>query len=270
MGPARAPDTVVLIHGLHLTPLAWQGWVHRYTTAGYRVLAPAWPGMDRGVEALRHDPSPIAAQTVPAIVEHHARIVAELDRPPIIIGHCYGGAVAQLLLDRGLGAAGVALGSTPPKGVGPLPWSTVRAGAPIVRDPRNRNRAVPLTPRQFHRSFANAFSEDEALAVYQRHTVPAPGRVVFSRALADLVPRSPYTVHFGRAGRAPLLFVAGGADRVAPPALVRATARRYQRAGAAADYLELPGHCHFTLGQDGWPEVADRVLAWAEAAAAPR
>jgi pimeloyl-ACP methyl ester carboxylesterase len=241
MCPRRTPrpDTIVLIHGLHLTPLSWEGWIHRYTNAGFRVLAPAWPGMEGGVEALRRDPTPIAAQTAHQVVEHLTRVVAALDRPPIIIGHCYGGAFTQVLLDRGLGAAGVALG------------------------------AVALTPRQFHYAFTNAIPDDHAAAIYQRYAVPASGRVVASRALAELSPRSAYAINYRRPLRAPLLLVAGGADRQSPPTGVRANARKYHRSPAVTQYLEFPGRCHFTLGQDGWTDIADHILTWAIAHTSP-
>jgi alpha-beta hydrolase superfamily lysophospholipase len=260
MCPRRTPrpDTIVLIHGLHLTPLSWEGWIHRYTAAGFRVLAPAWPGMEGGVEALRRDPTPIAAQTAHQVVEHLTRVVAELDRPPVIIGHCYGGAFTQVLLDRGLGAAGVALGATPTRGVFPPPWTTIRSSLPDLRD-----GAVALTPRQFHYAFTNTIPDDHAAAIYQRYAVPASGRVVSSRALAELIPRSAYAINYRRPDRAPLLLVAGGADRQSPPAGLRANARKYHRSAAVTQYVEFPDRCHFTLGQDGWTDLADHILTWA-------
>ena len=258
---AKRPDTIVLIHGLHLTPLSWEGWVHRYTAAGYRVIAPAWPGLEVGVAALRSDPAPLARQTVEEIVEHYARIIDGLSRPPIIMGHCYGGTFTQLLLDRGLGAAGVALGTAPTKGVVGLPWSTIRAHLHVLRHP-----AMPAMPsrRQLRYTLTNTLPDDEAEAVYRRQAVPPAPRLVLDRAVAELRQRSPYSVGYARSGRPPLLFVAGGADNQSPPKLVRANVRRYRRAGYAADYLEFPDRCHFSLGQDGWTEIADASLAWAE------
>jgi pimeloyl-ACP methyl ester carboxylesterase len=253
------PDTILLIHGLHLTPLVWESWVHRYTAAGYRVLTPPWPGLEVGVAALRDDPAPLAEQTVTGIVDHYARIIADLDRPPIIVGHCFGGTFMQLLVDRGLGAAGIGLGSAPPRGVVRLPWSTFRAHLPALR-----RRPVMPTPGQLRYTLTNTMPEDESAAVYRRHAVPPAPRIVFDRAVADLTPGSPYTVSFGRT-RAPLLFVAGGADHQSPPSLVKANARRYDR----ADYVEFPGRCHFSLGQEGWTEIADTVLAWAREQRSP-
>jgi alpha-beta hydrolase superfamily lysophospholipase len=256
---AKQPDTIVLIHGLHLTPLSWEGWVHRYTAAGYRVIAPAWPGLEVGVAALRSDPEPLARQTVEGVVEHYSRIIAGLSRPPIVMGHCYGGTFTQLLLDRGLGAAGVALGAAPTKGVVGLPWSTIRSHLHVLRHP-----TLPEMPsrRQLRYTLTNALPDDEAEAVYRRQAVPPAPRLVIDRAVADLRRQSPYTV--GHARRLPLLFVAGGADHQSPPQLIRASARSYQRAGHAVDYLEFPNRCHFSLGQEGWTEIADAALAWAE------
>ncbi|MFI9811183.1 alpha/beta hydrolase [Saccharothrix variisporea] len=255
------PDTIVLIHGMHLTPLAWEGWVHRYTAAGYRVLAPAWPGLEVGVAALRGDPTPLAEQTVAGVVDHYARIIAELDRPPIVVGHCYGGTFTQLLLDRGLGAAGVALGTAPTRGMTWLPWSTIRTHLPALR---HRTPVMP-TYAQMRYTLTNTMPEDEAAAVYRRHTIPPAPRLVLDRALAELTPKSPYAVRYHRPDRPPLLFVAGTEDNQSPPSVVRANARRYHRAGLPADYLEFPGRCHFSLGQEGWTDIADAILDWARA-----
>ncbi|CAL9453126.1 hypothetical protein SUDANB95_02468 [Actinosynnema sp. ALI-1.44] len=254
------PDTVVLVHGMHLTPAVWEGWVHRYTAAGYRVLAPAWPGLEVGVAALRGDPTPLAEQTVDRVLDHYTRIIEELDRPPIIIGHCYGGTFTQLLLDRGLGAAGVALGTAPTRGMRWLPWSTIRTHLPALR--HGRTPVMP-TYAQMRYTLTNTMPDDESAAVYHRHAVPPAPKLVLDRALAELSPRSPYTVRYARSGRAPLLFVAGTADNQSPPSVVRANARRYRRAGHRVDYLEFEGRCHFSLGQEGWTEIADAALAWA-------
>jgi alpha-beta hydrolase superfamily lysophospholipase len=256
-------DTIVLIHGLWMTPRSWEHWVARYTAAGYTVLAPAWPGLEAEVDALRADPTPLTRLSVTKIADHYERIIRDLDRPPMIIGHSFGGTFVQLLLDRGLGAVGVAIGSAPVKGVLRLPLSTVRATLPALRNPANRHRAVPLTPAQFHEAFANTLTAAESRAAYDRYHVPAAGGVLFEGALANLNPRAATRVDFANPNRAPLLFVGGGADRLIPPAVNRENTRRYRRSGALTAYREFPDRSHFTVGQPGWEEVADYALAWA-------
>src|SRR5215211_6391219 len=150
-----APDTIVLIHGLWMTPRSWEKWVEHYEGKGYRVLSPPYPGLEVEVEALREDPSPIEALRVPAVVEHLEGIVGELERPPILMGHSMGGLLVQVLLDHGYGAAGVAIDSVPAEGIKVVPISQIRASFPVLRNPANRHRAVPFTPEQFHFAFAN-------------------------------------------------------------------------------------------------------------------
>src|SRR2546430_6217882 len=191
------PDTIVLIHGLWLTPLSWEHWVDRFTKRGCNVIAPTVPGMEGGIEDLRRNPDKVAGLGVTEIVDHYDAIVRKLDRPPIIMGHSFGGAFTQILLDRGLGATGVAIDSAPVKGVLGLPWSTLRSAWPVLRNPANYQRAVGLTPEEFHYAFTNTLTEQESLAVYQRYHVPGPGRVLFQGALANLAPRAATRVNFG-------------------------------------------------------------------------
>jgi pimeloyl-ACP methyl ester carboxylesterase len=161
--PSTAPP-ILLIHGLWMTPLSWEHWIERFKSRGHEVLAPAWPGMDGDIEALRRDPSEIAKLDQSAVVDHYDAIIRALDRPPIIMGHSFGGAFTQVLLDRGLGSAGVAVHPAPVKGVLRLPLSALRASFPVLGNPLNRSRAVSLTPKQFHYAFTNTLSEEESQA----------------------------------------------------------------------------------------------------------
>jgi pimeloyl-ACP methyl ester carboxylesterase len=260
------PDTIVLIHGLWVTPRSWEHWIERYEGRGYRVLAPAYPGLEVEVEALNEDPSPIEALTVPAVVEHYEGIVGELERPPIIMGHSFGGLLVQILLDHGYGAAGVAIDSVPPEGIKVVPVSQIRASFPVLRNPANRHRAVPFTPEQFHFAFANTLSREDSDKVYERYHIPAPGGFIWGGVLANFTPGHQDTyVDFRNEDRAPLLFIAGGEDNLMPPAVNESNAKHYRHTKAVTDYKEFPGRSHYTLGQDGWEEVADYALEWAEA-----
>src|SRR6476646_7678784 len=167
-----APDTIVLIHGLWVTPRSWEHWIERYEGRGYRVLAPAYPGLEVEVEALNADPSPIAALTIPAVVEHLEGIVGELESPPIIMGHSAGGVFTQILLDHGFGAAGVAINSAPTEGVKRVPLSQIRATFPVLKNPANRHRAVGFTHEQWQYAFTNGFSDDESRRLYERYHIP--------------------------------------------------------------------------------------------------
>jgi pimeloyl-ACP methyl ester carboxylesterase len=180
---AKAPDTIVLVHGLWMTPRSWEAWVHYYEDKGFKVLTPTYPGFEVEVEALREDPTPIATATVPATVAGIAEQITELDTPPIIIGHSFGGTLTQLLLDRGCGAAGVAIDSAPTEGVRVNPLSQIRSLFPALKDPRNRHRAFGFTLDEFHYAFTNTLSEEESRKVYDRYHIPAPGNWIWAYGL---------------------------------------------------------------------------------------
>ncbi len=254
---------IVLIHGLWMTPLSWEHWIERYESRGHKVLAPAWPGMDRDVEELRRDPSEIAKLDIAQIVDHYDGIIRGLDRPPIIMGHSFGGAFVQVLLDRGLGAAGVGIDSGPVKGILDLPLSTLKSASPVLSNPLNRSKAIALTPKQFHYAFTNTLSEAESQAVYERYQVPAVNRVLFQGAFANLNPSSPLKVDFANDNRAPLLLIAGGDDHVVPAKVNKKNAEKYGKSQAITELKEFPGRSHYTLGQPGWEAVADCALEWA-------
>jgi pimeloyl-ACP methyl ester carboxylesterase len=256
-----APDTIVLIHGLWLTPRSWAGWIERYESRGYRVLAPSWPGMEAEVEALNGDPSPIASLTVEQIVNHYESIIIDLARPPIVMGHSFGGTFTQILLDRGLGAAGVGVASATVKGVRDLPLSTIKVASPAL-SPFKKGKAVPLTAKEFHYAFANTLSRAESDALYARYHVPAASTVLRQYAFANFHRDAPTKVDFRREARAPLLFIGFGEDHVMPPKVVRHNEEKYDDSSSITEFSEFPGRPHFP-GAPGWEEVADYALAWA-------
>jgi len=255
-------ETVVLIHGMWMTPLSWEHWASRYSDRGHRVLAPAWPGLDAEPEQLRRDPSPLRGIGITDVVDHYDKIIRGLDQPPIIIGHSFGGLFTQLLLDRGLGAAGVALGTGAPKGVLKLPYSTLRAAWPALGNPANLKKETPLTPKQFHWCFTNALSRDDSDAVYQRYYIPGSARPFFQAGFGNFNPRAATRVDYRNPARPPLLLVTGTEDRICPPSVNTANFKKQRKAPSATEHREYPGRCHFP-GQDGWEEVADFALSWA-------
>jgi pimeloyl-ACP methyl ester carboxylesterase len=255
----RAP--IVLVHGMWMTPLSWEHWITHYTNRGHRVIAPAWPGLDKEPEELRRDPSPLRGLRITEVVDYYDKIILGLDRPPIIIGHSFGGLFAQLLLDRGLGAAGVALGTAAPKGVLKLPYTTLRSSWPALNNPFTPNKVVPLSQKQFHWCFTNALTREESDAVYARYYIPGAARPFFQAAFANFNPNSVTKVDYRNPARPPLLLATGSEDRIGPPAVNQSNFKQQRKAPSATEYKEFAGRSHFP-GQDGWEEVADSLLNW--------
>jgi len=255
-------ETVVLIHGFWVTPRSWEHWIDRYERAGHRVLAPAYPGFEVEVEALNADPSPIEAVTVPQILEHFGSVIGALDSPPILIGHSAGGAFTQILLDRGFGAAGVAINSAPTEGVPVVPLSQIKASFPVLKNPANRHGAVGLTHDQWHYAFTNTFSEERSRELYERYHVPASGSIFWGSALANIHPGHDDTyVNYKNDDRAPLLFISGSEDHLMPPKIQRSNAKHY-KSDTVTEVKEFEGP-HLLPATEGWEEIADYALSWA-------
>jgi pimeloyl-ACP methyl ester carboxylesterase len=259
---AESPDTIVLVHGFWMTPRSWEHWIAHYEAAGYRVLAPAYPGFEVEVEALNADPSPIERATVPRIIEHYESVIRELERPPIIVGHSAGGAFTQILLDHGLGAVGVAINSAPTEGVAIAPFSQLRSTFPVLKNPANRHRAVGFTHEQFHYAFTNGVDEELSRAVYERYAIPANGGILFDSVLANVQPGHQGTwVDYKNDARAPLLFISGSRDHIMPPSVQRSNLKHYKSA-TVTEIVEVDGP-HFMVGLEGWKDIADLALRWA-------
>jgi pimeloyl-ACP methyl ester carboxylesterase len=255
-------QTVVLIHGMWMTPRSWDKWVDHYAARGHRAIAPAWPGVD-DPETTRADPTALRGLGLSKIVEHYDTIVRGLERPPILVGHSFGALVTQLLLDRGLGAAGVVIGTAPPKGVLVLPPSTLRAAFPALKNPLARNGVCPLTVDQFRWRFTNTLNRQESEAIYHEHYIPGTNRAFFDAAFANLSPRSSAAITYGNPERAPLLLLVGTKDNISPPALNKTILKLQSRAPSPTELKEYPGRTHFTAGMAGWEAVADDALDWA-------
>jgi pimeloyl-ACP methyl ester carboxylesterase len=262
-----SPDTIVLIHGLWMTPLAWEHWVARYEARGFRVLTPGYPGVgpgEQGVAALRADASALADVGVREVTDHLAGVIESLETPPVLMGHSFGGAFVQLLLDAGLGHAGVSIDGAAVKGVNSLPLSEIRSTLPVLGNPANAHRAVALTPSQFHYAFTNTLSDDESQAAYDRYAVPTPGRILFQGGLAAVTPHATTIYNFANDDRAPLLFVSGGSDHILPPRVQRENYdKNVARSAALTAYTVFPERDHYTCGEPGWEAVADFALEWA-------
>jgi alpha-beta hydrolase superfamily lysophospholipase len=256
---------IVLIHGLWMTPLSWQGWKERFESRGHQVLAPGWPGIDdRDVQAIREDPSALEGLGLEEVTDHYEAIVRRLDAPPIIMGHSFGGLVTQILLDRGLGAAGVGVCSSPFKGILALAPSTVRVVMPALRNPFGKGRTIMLTPKQFNYAFANTMDAAEAAELYERLPIPGPARPLFQAAFANVNPNAVTKVNYKNDDRAPLLLVAADKDHIIPVSVSKAALKRHRKSKAKTDLKVYADRSHEIVGERGWEAVADHALDWAE------
>lgn len=261
------PTTVVLIHGLWMTPLAWEHWVARYQDRGFRVLTPGYPGIgqgEAGLQALRENPDAVAGVGVREVMDHLTEFIGALDAPPVIMGHSFGGTFAQLLAGNGLGAASVSIDGAAVKGIKALPLSELRSTFPVLRNPANTKRAVPLTPEQFHYAFTNTLAEPEARQAYDRYSAPTPGRILFQGGLANFTHDAATTFDFADDDRAPLLFISGGSDHILPPVVQRENyEKNAKHSTAITAHKVFDGRDHYTCGAPGWEAVADFALDWA-------
>ncbi len=253
---------VIFIHGLWLHASSWQPWADLFTERGYRAWAPGWPGDADTVEETRANPEALAGHGIDDVVEHYSKIIGTLDTKPIVIGHSFGGMIAQKLLGLDLAAAAVAIDAAQIKGVLPLPLSTLRSGFPVLSNPANAGRAVSLTPEQFRYAFGNAVSEQESRELFDRWSIPAPGKPLFEAAAANFNPHSPARVETGNESRGPLLLMAGGKDHTVPETIVRATLKQYRHSHAVTDIVDFPAKAHSLTIDSGWREVAETTLTW--------
>ncbi|MBO9712003.1 alpha/beta fold hydrolase [Sphingomonas sp.] len=250
--------TVMLIHGAWLTPSAWDRFRQRYEAAGMTVSAPPWPYLDRSIDALRSSPDPgLARLGIAELVDHYAALIEALPHPPILIGHSFGGLVVQLLADRGLGSAAVAIDPAPAFGVPPHPlafWTSL----PVFAAWNGWNRVLRMSERGFATGFAQTLPEAEKPYAYEKYIVPTPGRIFFQVLLG-----TGNRIRWANPDRPPLLLIAGEKDRTAPATTVHAAYRRHLRSPALTGYHEFSGRSHWLCNEAGWEEVADRALAWA-------
>ncbi|GGN58025.1 alpha/beta hydrolase [Streptomyces albiflavescens] len=260
MSDPRTP--VVLIHGLWLHAGSWQPWIDLAAERGYAPLAPGWPGEPATVAEARRHPEAVAGLGIDDVTNHYAGIIRTLDRPPVLIGHSFGGLIAQKLLGAGLGRAAVAIDPAQIKGVKALPPAQLRAGFPVLGNPANRRRAVSLTAAQFRYGFGNALPSDESDDLHARLTIPSPGRPLFEAAFANFVRRSPAAVATDNADRGPLLMISGQADHTVPDVVTRSAYKLYGDSPAVTELKQFPDRGHSLVVDHGWRTVAEYALQW--------
>jgi pimeloyl-ACP methyl ester carboxylesterase len=256
------PTPVVFIHGLWLHATSWGPWIDLFKEAGYEPTAPGWPHEPRTVTAAREDPEAVAGIGIDEATRHFASIIAQLGSPPVLVGHSFGGLLAEKLLGEGLAAAAVAIDPAQIKGVLPLPLSQLRAGLPALGNPANLHRAVSLTSKEFRFGFGNALPDDESDALYDAWTIPSPARPLFQAAAANFTLHSPAAVETGNQDRGPLLLISGLEDHTVPDVVTRSTLKQYRRSTAVTELTQFEGRGHSLTIDHGWRDVADAVLAW--------
>jgi len=260
MSDTRIP--AVFIHGLWLHASSWQPWMDLFDTRGFSSQAPGWPGEGGTVQEARQRADDVAGHGIDDVTTHYADIVRRLGQPPVLVGHSFGGLIVQKLLGMGLGRAGVAIDPAQIKGVKALPLAQLRSGFPVLGNPANKKRAVSLTASQFRYGFGNAVSEQESQELFDRWTVPSPGRPLFEAAFANFSRRSPAAVRTDNTERGPLLLISGQADHTVPDVVTRSAYKLYGDSTAITELKQFPDRGHSLTVDSGWRQVADQVLGW--------
>jgi non-heme chloroperoxidase len=258
----KAP--VVFIHGAWLLPSSWDRWAEVFEQAGYTAVAPSWPDDPETIDEARAHPEVFAGKTLRQIADHVAEVIQALTKKPVVMGHSTGGLLAQMIADRGLSAATVAIDPGPFRGVLPLPVSSLRVVAPVLANPLNRNRAVTLTLDQFKYGWANALSDDEAKQLYESYHVAAPGVALMQMANANLNPWTEAKLDPANPNRGPLLIIDGEKDHTVPWAIASASYKRQRRNPAVTEITKVPNRGHSLTIDSGWREVADTALRFVQ------
>jgi non-heme chloroperoxidase len=253
---------VMFIHGLWLLPSSWDRWGPVFADVGYAPLCPGWPDDPDTVEEAYANPDVFANKTVGQVAEHYAAIIGKLEQRPILIGHSFGGLLTQILAGRGLAVASVVIDSAPFRGVLPLPISALRSASPVLSNPANRHRAVPLTYEQFRYAFGNALAEGEAKELFETFAVPAAGAPIFQAAAANLNPWTEARVNSTNPNRGPMLIISGEKDHTVPRSISEAIYAKQKRNHGLTEFVEMPNRGHSLTIDGGWQEVADTALTF--------
>jgi non-heme chloroperoxidase len=261
---ASGKPPVMFIHGLWLLPSSWDNWAKAFEEAGYTALMPGWPDDPETVGEAQQHPEVFARKTVGQVADHFEDVSRKLDGTPVVIGHSFGGLLAQILAGRGVAKATVAIDPAPFRGVLPLPISSLKAASPALGNPANRHRAVPLTYEQFRYAFANAVGEEEAKQLYDTYCVPASGTPIFQAAAANLNPWTEVKVKSKNPQRGPLLIISGEQDHTVPPAISNASYKKQKRNKGVTEIKEMKGRGHSLTIDHGWREVAETALEFVQ------
>jgi pimeloyl-ACP methyl ester carboxylesterase len=261
---ASGKTPVIFIHGLWLLPSSWDRWAGVFADAGYAPMTPGWPDDPQTVAEAKADPDVFANKSIGDVADHYAAVIDALEKKPAVIGHSFGGLLAQVVAGRGLSAATVAVDAAPYRGVLPLPVSALRSASPVLSNPRNKHRAIPLTFEQFHYAFGNAVSEEEAKELFETYAVPAPGEPLFQSAFANFNPWTEAKVDHENVERGPMLILSGEKDHTVPTAISKAEFKKQKKNEGVTEFVEIPGRGHSLTIDSGWREVADTALTFVQ------
>jgi pimeloyl-ACP methyl ester carboxylesterase len=249
--------TIMLVHGAWVTPDCWENFRTYFESKGYACIVPAWPYLNRPVAELRESPDPkLKYTTIKSLVDHYEQLIKNLPEPPILIGHSFGGLIVQMLIDRGLGVAGIAIDAGPPRGVVPS-LRAIRSAAPVLFSWFGWRRVLTMSFKSFSETFANRLGATEQRSAYENYIVPAPGRIYFQAAIGI-----GNGVDFANPTRSPLLLIAGEDDRTSTPSMVEAMYRKYSKSPMQTDIMRFPKRSHWLIAEPGWEEVAAKSLEW--------
>jgi non-heme chloroperoxidase len=257
---ASGRTPVVFVHGLFLLPTSWERWADLFRLAGYAPLTPGWPDDPATVEEANANPEVLAGKSVGEVADHFEQVIKGLSKKPVVIGHSFGGLLTEILAGRGLAAASVAISPAPFRGVLPLPFSALRVASSALRNPANRNKAIPLTYDQFRYAFANAVDEDQAKRLYDEFCIPAPAEPLFQAAAANLNPWTEAKVDTKNPARGPMLIIAGGKDHTVPVSISKSSFKHQQDNVGVTEFVELEDRGHAMVIDDNWQEVAETGL----------
>ena len=253
---------ITFIHGAWLSARSWEKFSEFFEARGYEVSAPEWPRKEGDVEELREATDEIKGLGLDEIVDHYEEQIQGFDEPPVLIGHSFGGLIVELLLDRGLGRAGVAMSPAPPKGILVLPFSSLKAASPALAHPSRWHGIVPLTLEEFTYGFVNTFTPEAAAKAYERYAVPETGQIFYEAGFANFHLHPPTEVHFKSADRAPLLIIGAEKDNTVPASLAEKQFKKYEKSAAQTDYVEFEGRPHLMMAAEGWEEIAESIDSW--------
>jgi pimeloyl-ACP methyl ester carboxylesterase len=259
----------MLIHGAWLSSESWKNFSEYFGSRGFAVSAPEWPRKHGDVAELREATEDIEGLGLTEIVDHYAAEIEALAEPPILIGHSFGGLIVELLVDRGLGRAAVAMSPAPPKGILVLPFASLKAAAPALAHPSRWHGVVPLTLEEFTYGFVNTFSPEDAAAAYETYYVPETGQIFYEAGFANFHLHPPTEVHFKSEDRGPLLIVGAEKDNTVPASLSHKQYKKYEKSAAQTDYIEFAGRPHLMMAAEGWEEIATEIENWIDGVLSP-